>query len=383
MNLDLRPMLRGETNRISMDFLLEPDELYGVSFGDGIHVVGEVTNQGGYMRLVATADVPYTGECARCLDPVSGVFSLPFERTVVTEGTLTEEQEEERVDKCIAALIDSLSRSFIQKMIKEGRVCINGLPVKASYQVKAGDDLSFLLPKAQEPDIEPENIPLDILYEDSDVLVVNKPKDMVVHPAAGHYSHTLVNAVLYHCRGQLSGINGVLRPGIVHRIDKDTTGSVIVCKNDAAHQALAVQFADHTITRRYRAIVHGVLTDDEGIIDAPIGRDNADRKKMAVNQVNGKRAVTHYTVLKRFERFTYIECRLETGRTHQIRVHMASIGHPLLGDSVYGPKKCPFPKLEGQTLHAMILGFVHPRTGAYIETSAPLPEYFQRLLDLL
>ena len=175
----------------------------------------------------------------------------------------------------------------------------------------------------------------------------------------------------------------MLRPGIVHRIDKDTTGSVIICKNDAAHQALAVQFADHSITRRYRAIVHGVLTDDEGIIDAPIGRDNADRKKMAVNQVNGKRAVTHYTVLKRFERFTYIECRLETGRTHQIRVHMASIGHPLLGDNVYGPKKCPFPKLEGQTLHAMILGFVHPRTGEYIETSAPLPEYFQRLLDLL
>ena len=270
------------------------------------------------------------------------------ETTDLFRFQITEEQEEERVDKCIAALIDSLSRSFIQKMIKEGRVCINGLPVKASYQVKAGDDLSFLLPKAQEPDIEPEDIPLDILYEDSDVLVVNKPKDMVVHPAAGHYSHTLVNAVLYHCRGQLSGINGVLRPGIVHRIDKDTTGSVIVCKNDAAHQALAVQFADHSITRRYRAIVHGVLTDDEGIIDAPI-----------------------------------IECRLETGRTHQIRVHMASIGHPLLGDSVYGPKKCPFPKLEGQTLHAMILGFVHPRTGEYIETSAPLPEYFQRLLDLL
>ena len=227
------------------------------------------------------------------------------ETTDLFRFQITEEQEEERVDKCIAALIDSLSRSFIQKMIKEGRVCINGLPVKASYQVKAGDDLSFLLPKAQEPDIEPEDIPLDILYEDSDVLVVNKPKDMVVHPAAGHYSHTLVNAVLYHCRGQLSGINGVLRPGIVHRIDKDTTGSVIVCKNDAAHQALAVQFANHTITRRYRAIVHGVLTDDEGIIDAPIGRDNADRKKMAVNQVNGKRAVTHYTVLKRFERFTY------------------------------------------------------------------------------
>ena len=306
---------------------------------------------------------------------------------------VTPDFDGKRIDQCLAASFSDCSRSFLQKLLKDGKVSINGKTQKASSKVAAGDAVLVLLPEPEELNVEPENIPLDILYEDDDLLVVNKPKGMVVHPAAGHSSGTLVNAVLYHCRGNLSGINGVLRPGIVHRIDKDTTGSVIVCKNDAAHQALAVQFADHTITRRYRAIVHGVLTDDEGIIDAPIGRDNADRKKMAVNQVNGKRAVTHYTVLKRFERFTYIECRfhghslveleLETGRTHQIRVHMASIGHPLLGDSVYGPKKCPFPKLEGQTLHAMILGFVHPRTGEYIETSAPLPEYFQRLLDLL
>ena len=296
---------------------------------------------------------------------------------------ISEEQEEERVDKCIAALIDSLSRSFIQKIIKEGRVSVNGIPVKQSYQVRAGDDLSFLLPKAQEPDIEPENIPLDILYEDSDVLVVNKPKGMVVHPAAGHYSGTLVNAVMFRCRGQLSGINGVMRPGIVHRIDKDTTGSVLICKNDAAHQALAAQFAVHSIVRRYRAVVHGVLKNDEGTIDAPIGRDPSDRKKMAVNHTHGKDAITHYRVLQRFNGYSYIECRLETGRTHQIRVHMASIGHPLLGDSIYGPKKCPYPKLEGQTLHAMVLGFVHPVSGEYIETCAPLPEYFEHLLKIL
>ena len=242
------------------------------------------------------------------------------ETTDLFRFQITEEQEEERVDKCIAALIDSLSRSFIQKMIKEGRVCINGLPVKASYQVKAGDDLSFLLPKAQEPDIEPEDIPLDILYEDSDVLVVNKPKDMVVHPAAGHYSHTLVNAVLYHCRGQLSGINGVLRPGIVHRIDMDTTGALVICKSDFAHQSLAEQLSVHSITRKYRAIVHGNLKEDEGTVRGAIGRHPTDRKKMAINERNGKPAVTHYRVLERFGNYTYIECQLETGRTHQIRV---------------------------------------------------------------
>ena len=236
------------------------------------------------------------------------------------------------------------------------------------------------MPKAQEPDIEPEDIPLDILYEDSDVLVVNKPKDMVVHPAAGHYSHTLVNAVLYHCRGQLSGINGVLRPGIVHRIDMDTTGALVICKSDFAHQSLAEQLSVHSITRKYRAIVHGNLKEDEGTVRGAIGRHPTDRKKMAINERNGKPAVTHYRVLERFGNYTYIECQLETGRTHQIRVHMASIGHPLLGDAVYGPKKCPVKNLQGQTLHAMVLGFIHPRTGAYMEFEAPLPEYFSNLL---
>ncbi|MDO4291998.1 MAG: RluA family pseudouridine synthase [Eubacteriales bacterium] len=294
-----------------------------------------------------------------------------------------EEGQEGRLDKCIAGLMDSLSRSFIQKMIREGLVTLNGGPCRASSPVQAGDDLCLWLLRAQEPDIEAEDIPLDILYEDDDVLVVNKPKGMVVHPAAGHYSGTLVNAVLFHCKGQLSGINGVLRPGIVHRIDKDTTGSVLVCKNDAAHRCIAEQLAGHTIVRRYRAIVHGVPAQEEGTVDAPIGRDPSDRKKMAVNRTHGKEAVTHYRVLQRFQGFSYIECRLETGRTHQIRVHMASIGHPLLGDSVYGPRKCPVPGLEGQTLHAMILGFVHPSTGEYVETCAPLPGYFQKLLEKL
>lgn len=296
---------------------------------------------------------------------------------------ITEEQDGERVDKCMAELIDSLSRSFIQKMIKEERVMVNGSPVKANYRVQAEDDICFYLPEAVEPDIEPEDIWLDVLFEDADVLVVNKPKGMVVHPAAGHYSNTLVNAVLFHCKGNLSGINGVMRPGIVHRIDKDTTGSILICKNDAAHQSIALQLKSHTIVRRYRAIVHGVIKEEEGMVEAPIGRDPYERKKMAVNHKNGKDAVTHYRVLQRFSSYTYIECRLETGRTHQIRVHMASIGHPLLGDSVYGPRKCPVANLEGQTLHAMILGFSHPKTGEYVETCAPIPAYFEKLLHSL
>ena len=296
---------------------------------------------------------------------------------------ISSEQEEERIDRCIASLMDSLSRSYIQKMIREGYVEVNGKAVRQNFRVSADDEVAFFLPEAVEPEILPEEIPLDILYEDDDLLVVNKPKGMVVHPAAGHYSHTLVNAVLFHCKGQLSGINGVLRPGIVHRIDKYTTGSVLVCKNDASHRSIAQQLKDHSIVRRYRAIVCGNLQEEEGTIDAPIGRDPGDRKKMAINRKNGKEAVTHYRILQRFTRYTYIECRLETGRTHQIRVHMASLGHPLLGDAVYGPKKCPFPSLEGQTLHAMILGFVQPTTGEYIETCAPLPDYFEHLLRIL
>ncbi len=292
-------------------------------------------------------------------------------------------EEDERLDKCLALLTDSLSRSYIQKMILEGNVKVNGIAAKASYKVKQEDLIEFELPTAVEPEILPENIPLDILYEDADVIVVNKPKGMVVHPAAGHYSGTLVNALMYHCGGSLSGINGVMRPGIVHRIDMDTTGSLIVCKNDAAHRSVAEQLKEHSVTRRYEAICYGVLKEDQGIIDRPIGRDPAERKKMAVNERNGKRAVTHYRVLRRFREYSYIECTLETGRTHQIRVHMASIGHPLLGDQVYaGGRKCPY-RLQGQTLHAGVLGFRHPATGEYMEINAPLPEYFQHLLDIM
>lgn len=295
---------------------------------------------------------------------------------------ITEDQEDERIDKCLSTLIDSLSRSFIQKLIRDEAVTVNESPVRGSYRVKAEDRICFRLPKAVEPSVVPENIPLDILYEDKDIIVVNKPKGMVVHPAAGHYSGTLVNALLYHCGKELSGINGVLRPGIVHRIDRDTTGSVIVCKNDMAHHSIAQQLKEHSVTRRYHAVCYGRLKDQEGVIDKPIGRHPSDRKKMAVNEKNGKTAVTHYRVLQYFSEYTYIECELETGRTHQIRVHMANIGHPLLGDEVYSARKCPF-RLQGQTLHAKILGFCHPASGEYIETDAPLPEYFNNLLKIL
>ncbi|MCM1134661.1 MAG: RluA family pseudouridine synthase [Clostridium sp.] len=327
--------------------------------------------------------------------------------------TITEEMEEERIDRCLSSLMDSLSRSYIQKLIADGNVTVNGKSCKASYHVKADDSIKVCVPAASTPSILPENIPLDILYEDSDVIIVNKPKGMVVHPAPGHYSGTLVNALLFHCQGQLSGINGILRPGIVHRIDRDTTGSVIACKTDRAHAAIAEQLKEHTLTRRYHAIVHGVVKEEEGTVHTLIGRHPSDRKKMAVigadypwyreqqngsrdlsvdvgrnlkdavtgkNRGAGKEAITHYKVLARFDKLTYIECRLETGRTHQIRVHMAHLGHPLLGDVTYGPKSCPYPNLQGQTLHAKILGFHHPVDGRYIETEAPLPEYFIRLL---
>lgn len=292
------------------------------------------------------------------------------------------EEDDERIDKWISSVLTDLSRSYIQKCIKEGQVFVNDVPRKASYRLKVDDEIVFWIPEAVEPAICAEDIPLSVLYEDEDVLIVDKPKGMVVHPAPGHYSGTLVNAVLYHCKGQLSGINGVLRPGIVHRIDRDTTGSLVICKNDRAHKEIAVQLKDHSMTRSYRAIVHGVLKNDEGTVDAPIGRDEKDRRRMAINEKNGKPAVTHYKVLKRFREYTYIECRLETGRTHQIRVHMTSIGHPLLGDEVYGSRRSPF-RLEGQTLHAYTLGFIHPGTREYLEVSAPLPAYFEHLLEIL
>lgn len=295
---------------------------------------------------------------------------------------ITPEMEDERIDKCISSYMTDLSRSYIQKIIKDGNVFVNEKTVKANYKVKVDDAVRFIIPESVEPEIKAENIPLDIIYEDADILIVNKPKNMVVHPAPGHYEGTLVNAVMYHCKDGLSGINGVMRPGIVHRIDKDTTGSLIICKNDEAHNSVSAQLKEHSITRKYRAIVFGSLKDDTGIIDAPIGRHPTDRKKMAINEKNGKRAVTHYKVLQRFQKYTYIECQLETGRTHQIRVHMASIGHPLLGDEVYSNHKSPF-KLEGQCLHAKTIGFIHPRTHEYVEFDAPLPKYFEELLKKL
>ena len=301
------------------------------------------------------------------------------EEKIVLE--ITSEMEEERIDKVLAQSMDTLSRTFLQKLLKDGKVSVNDKAVKANYKVKESDRVEFCIPPAVEPEIEPENIPLSVLYEDHDILVVDKPKGMVVHPAAGHYSGTLVNAVMFHCKDNLSGINGVLRPGIVHRIDMDTTGSILICKNDRAHNDIAAQLKEHSICRRYRAIVCGVIKEEEGTICAPIGRDKKDRKKMAVTP-DGKEAVTHFRVLERFKGHTYIECELETGRTHQIRVHMASKGYPLLGDEVYGRGSSKY-KCQGQCLHAMILGFVHPISRKYVETCAPLPGYFQHLLEIL
>ena len=287
-----------------------------------------------------------------------------------------------RIDVFLSKKMDNVSRSYIQKLIKEKEISVNGMAVKANYKVSANDIVQLTIPDLSEPDILPENIPLDILYEDADILIVNKPKGMVVHPSPSHYTGTLVNALMYYCKDDLSGINGVMRPGIVHRIDMDTTGSLLVCKNDFAHQKLAEDLKVHNIKRIYHAIVHGVIKEDEGTVEGPIGRHPIDRKKMSINYKNGKPAVTHYRVLKRFSNYTYIECQLETGRTHQIRVHMASIHHALVGDTVYGPAKSPF-HLQGQTLHAKILGIHHPRTNEYLEIDAPLPEYFTDLLEKL
>ena len=300
------------------------------------------------------------------------------------EFNVTDEYEGYRIDKLISELIDTLSRTYIQKLIEDGKVLCNGKKAKASLKVAENDHIVMEIPPLEVPEIVPQDIPLDIIYEDNDVVVVNKPKNMVVHPAAGHYEGTLVNAIMFHCKDNLSGINSVMRPGIVHRIDKDTTGSVIICKNDLAHQDIAAQLKDHSINRVYHAICYGIIKEDEGDVEAPIGRSDKDRKKMAVVP-GGKYAFTHYRVLKRFEedQMTYIECRLKTGRTHQIRVHMAHIGHPLLGDEVYATGRKSRFKLDGQCLHAKTLGFVHPVTKEYIETDAPLPDYFSHLLNVL
>ena len=298
------------------------------------------------------------------------------------EIKVTSEMAGKRLDVVLSEQCSDLTRSYINKLCKEERAALNGKTSKGNKKCKEGDVITLQVPEPTELEILPEEMNLDIVYEDQDVILINKPKGMVVHPAAGHYSGTLVNGLMAHCKDDLSGINGVLRPGIVHRIDKDTTGILIVCKNDMAHQSIAKQLYDHSITRKYHAIVYGNIKEEEGTVNAPIGRSLKDRKKMGI-VMDGKHAVTHYKVLKRLKKgFTYIECQLETGRTHQIRVHMASIKHPLLGDDVYGPKKSKYT-LEGQCLHAKVLGFVHPRTGESMEFEVPLPEYFEKLLNKL
>ncbi len=287
-----------------------------------------------------------------------------------------------RLDKLISLKAIEITRSAAEKLIAEGCASINGKILNKSYKGAVGDCIDLELPEPVRLDVQPENIPLQIMYEDSDLLVVNKPKGMVVHPAAGNHSGTLVNALLAHCGNSLSGINGVIRPGIVHRIDKDTSGLLIVAKNDFAHKNLAAQIKAHSFTRIYEAVVHGDLKEDDGTIDAPIGRHPVNRKKMAVTEKNARSAVTHYHVIARYNGFTHVQCKLETGRTHQIRVHMAYIGHPIAGDTVYGPKK-PVPNLNGQCLHARVIGLDHPRDGRYIEIISDLPTYFIDFLSKL
>ena len=293
--------------------------------------------------------------------------------------TIEDQHDGERIDKVIAELNEQWSRSQVQQWLKEGHVLVNGKAVKPNYKCHVDDEVTISIPNPEPLHVEPEHIPLDIYYEDADVLVVNKPRGMVVHPAPGHMRGTLVNALLAHCQ-DLSGINGVLRPGIVHRIDKDTSGLLMVAKNDLAHESLVNQLVNKTVTRKYVAIVHGVIPHDYGTIDAPIGRDPRDRQSMAVVE-NGKEAVTHFRVLERFDHYTFVECQLETGRTHQIRVHMKYIGYPLAGDPKYGPRKT-LP-IDGQALHAGVLGFHHPRTGEYLQFEAPIPYELERLLDML
>ena len=297
----------------------------------------------------------------------------------VVQVTVVAEQKNERIDKFVAGINNEWSRTQVQQWIKDNVVTVNGKAVKGNYKVKEEDEITVTIPEPEELDIQPEDLNLEIYYEDADVLVVNKPRGMVMHPAPGHTSGTLVNGLMHHCT-DLSGINGVMRPGIVHRIDKDTSGLLMVAKNDMAHESLVNQLVAKTVTRRYKAIVHGVIPHDKGTIDAPIARDKKERQSMTVDE-NGKHAVTHFQVLERFKDFTLVECRLETGRTHQIRVHMKYIGYPLAGDPKYGPKKTL--DMNGQALHAGILGFDHPRTGEYIQFEAPIPEVFEDALNIL
>ena len=297
----------------------------------------------------------------------------------MTTITLTADREGERSDAFLARSLPDLTRSAAQKLMEQGMVTLRGEALRKNDRLSPGEELEVTLPDPEPLDVVPQDIPLDVVYEDADVIVVNKPVGLVVHPAPGHPDGTLVNALLYHCGDSLSGVNGVLRPGIVHRIDRDTSGLIIAAKNDRSHLALAQQLHDHSLARTYEAVTVGGLKEDEGTVDAPIGRHPVDRKKMAIDRKNGKRAVTHYTVLGRYPGYTHVECRLETGRTHQIRVHMASIGHPLLGDVVYGSKK-PWPGLAGQCLHARKLRFIHPTTGKPVEVECPLPDWFQTVL---
>ena len=295
------------------------------------------------------------------------------------------EEDGQRLDKFLSERLEELTRTAAEKLAISGKVCKSGVALSKSYKVRAGDCIAVTIPAPVEAEVLPEAIPLDIVYEDADLLVVNKPKGMVVHPAAGNPSGTLVNALLAHCGDSLSGIGGVIRPGIVHRIDKDTSGLLIACKNDGAHQAIAAQLKEHSVTRRYLAIVHGQMKEERGVIHAPVGRNPRDRMKMAVVASGGKDAVTHYQVVKQWEKYDLVQCRLETGRTHQIRVHMAHCRHPLAGDYVYGPDPCPVKLMgvtwEGQALHAGVFGFVHPTTSRYMEFQAPPPDYFAALME--
>lgn len=296
--------------------------------------------------------------------------------------TVSEEENGLRADKVISEKMPNLTRSYIQKITKENALLIDGKPCKASQKLNAGSVVEVNIPEPTELVIEGENIPLDIVYEDESLLVVNKPQGMVVHPAPGNYTGTLVNALMHHCKGELSGINGVIRPGIVHRIDKNTSGLLIVAKTNNAHLSLAEQIASHSFSRKYRAIAYGNFKETEGTVNAPIGRNKKNREKMCITTENSKNAVTHYKVLKQFYDCAYIECILETGRTHQIRVHMSSINHPIMGDDVYGLKKEKF-KLKGQLLHAYLIGFIHPKTGEYMEFTAPIPSHFEDVLKKL